>query len=413
MKPAHPPLPGPAATPAHAAEGGPPRRVLPVIVGAQFAGTSLWFAVNAVMPDLQRAWGLPASAVGSLSSAVQLGFVAGTLVFALAMVADRFPPTRVFLACSLLGAAANAGIVLADGSLAALLALRFAVGFLLAGIYPVGMKIAAAWFRERLGAVLGVLIGALVLGTALPHGLRALAAIGTSGAVPWQAVVLGVSALAALGGLVTAAWVPDRPAPPGARITPRALGAIWSDRRLRASVFGYFGHMGELYAFIVLAPAIAAVRFADDGMVSALAFWAIAAGFVGCVGGAMAVRYVGSAWVAEAQLGASAACCLLAPLMLAAPLPVFVGWLMVWGATVAGDSPQFSALTGQNAAPAVVGSVLTLANCIGFAISVVSIEVFVAAAQSHPLGQVLPWMALGPLAGLVMMRPLLRRPRPS
>ena len=398
------------AVPSTGADSEPPRRILPVIVGAQFMGTSLWFAVNAVMPDLQRAWGLPGSAVGALSSAVQLGFVAGTLVFALAMVADRYPPTRVFLACSLLGAAANAGIVLADGSLPVLLALRFAVGFLLAGIYPVGMKIAAAWFRERLGAVLGVLIGALVLGTALPHGLRALASMGAAGAVPWQAVVLGVSVLAALGGFATAVWVPDRPVPPGTRITPRALGAIWTDRRLRASVFGYFGHMWELYAFIVLAPAIAAVRIADSSTVSALAFWAIAAGFVGCVGGAMAVRRVGSAWVAEAQLGASAACCLLAPLMLAAPLPLFVGWLLVWGATVAGDSPQFSALTGRNAAPAVVGSVLTFTNCIGFAISVVSIEVFVAAAQSNPLAQVLPWMALGPLAGLWMMRPLLARP---
>ncbi|KQT07594.1 MFS transporter [Ramlibacter sp. Leaf400] len=392
-----------------AAEAAPPRRILPVIVGAQFAGTSLWFAVNAVMPDLQGAWGLPPAAVGTLSSAVQLGFVAGTLVFALAMVADRFPPTRVFLACSLLGAAVNAAMLLADGSLPLLVALRFAVGFLLAGIYPVGMKIAAAWFRERLGAVLGVLIGALVLGTALPHGLRALATLGADGQVPWQAVVLAVSALAALGGIATAWWVPDRPAVPGARITPRALGAIWSDRRLRASVFGYFGHMWELYAFIVLVPAMAASRVAGTGAVSALSFWAIAAGFVGCVGGGLAVRRWGSAWVAQAQLSTSAACCLLAPLMLSAPMPLFVAWLLLWGATVAGDSPQFSALTGRNAPPAVVGSVLTFTNCIGFAISVVSIELFVAAAQARPLAQVLPWLALGPAAGLWMMRPLLRR----
>jgi MFS family permease len=400
------------SNPVHAAQDAaeaPPRRILPVIVLAQFAGTSLWFAVNAVMPDLQRAWGLQAAAVGTLSSAVQLGFVAGTLVFALGMVADRFPPTRVFLACSLLGAAANAAMLLADGRMTVLVALRFAVGFLLAGIYPVGMKIAAAWFRQRLGAVLGVLIGALVLGTALPHGLRALASGGAAGQVPWQAVVLAVSALAALGGIATALLVPDRPVPPGTRITPRALGAIWSDRRLRASVFGYFGHMWELYAFIVLVPAIVATRIAQTSTVSALSFWAIAAGFVGCVAGGMAVRRAGSAWVAQAQLATSAACCLAAPLMLAAPLPLFVAWLLLWGATVAGDSPQFSALTGQNAPPAVVGSVLTFTNCIGFAISVVSIEVFVAAAQARPLAQVLPWLAVGPLAGLWMMRPLLRR----
>jgi DHA1 family inner membrane transport protein len=387
-----------------------PRRILPVIVLSQFAGTSLWFAVNAVMPDLQQQWGLPAASLGPLTSAVQLGFVAGTLVFALLMVADRFAPTRVFLACSLLGALANSAILLADGSVTVLLLLRLAVGFLLAGIYPVGMKIAALWYRERLGAVLGVLIGALVLGTALPHGLRALAASGAMGQVPWQAVVLAVSALAAAGGVATFLLVPQRPAVAGAvRITPRALGLIWSDRRLRASVFGYFGHMWELYAFIVLAPLIVASRLTSGAAISAGAFWAIAAGFAGCVGGGLAARRFGSARVAQLQLATSGVCCLAAPVMLLAPLPLFFGWLLLWGATVAGDSPQFSTLTAQNAPPQVVGSVLTFSNCIGFAISVLSIALFVAAAQRWPLGLVLPWLALGPALGLAMMRPLLRQ----
>ncbi|CAA9417941.1 MAG: putative membrane protein, partial [uncultured Ramlibacter sp.] len=301
----------------------------------------------------------------------------------------------------------------ADGRLALLVVLRFVVGFLLAGIYPVGMKIAAAWFRERLGAVLGVLVGALVLGTALPHGLRALASMGAAGQVPWQSVVLGVSVLAALGGLATWLLVPDRPVPPGPRITPRALGLVWSDLRLRASVFGYFGHMWELYAFLVLVPTIVATRLASTTAVSAMSFWAIAAGFVGCVAGGLAVRRAGSAWVAQAQLATSAACCVAAPFMLVAPLPVFIAWLLLWGATVAGDSPQFSTLTAQNSPPAVVGSVLTFTNCIGFAISVVSIELFVAAAQRWPLAWVLPWLAVGPLLGLWMMRPLLGRKRPS
>ena len=393
-----------------------PRRILPVIVLSQFAGTSLWFAVNAVMPDLQQAWGLPPTSVGLLTSAVQLGFVTGTLVFALLMLADRFEPPKVFLACSLLGAALNAAILWTDGQLAALVALRFGVGFLLAGIYPVGMKIAASWYRERLGAVMGVLIGALVLGTALPHGLRALAGEtpGVAGLVPaasfgpWQFVVLGVSVLAALGGVATALWVPANPqAPRGARITPKALGLIWSDRRLRASVFGYFGHMWELYAFIVLVPVVLASRVAGTA-ISAGAFWAIAAGFAGCVGGGLLVKRLGSARVANLQLATSAACCLAAPLMLAAPFALFIAWLLLWGATVAGDSPQFSTLTAQNAPPAVVGSVLTFTNCIGFAISVVSIEIFVRAAQAWPLAAVLPWLALGPVLGLWMLRPLLR-----
>ena len=300
-----------------------PPRILPVIVLSQFAGTSLWFAVNAVMPDLQQAWGLPPASVGLLTSAVQLGFVAGTLVFALLMLADRFPPSRVFLVCSLLGAAVNAATLLANGQLAVLVVLRFAVGFLLAGVYPVGMKIAASWYRERLGAVMGVLIGALVLGTALPHGLRAFAGP-TGAAAPWQAVVLGVSILAALGGLATAVLVPANPdAARGARITPRALGLIWSDRRLRASVFGYFGHMWELYAFFVLVPFVVATRLQGTA-VSAGAFWAIAAGVVGCVGGGLLVRRFGSARVAQMQLACSGACCLAAPFMLAAPLGLFI-----------------------------------------------------------------------------------------
>ncbi|WP_442968688.1 MFS transporter [Ramlibacter sp.] len=392
-----------------------PRRILPVIVLSQFAGTSLWFAVNAVMPDLQRDWGLPAAALATLTSAVQLGFVAGTLVFALLMLADRFAPARVFLACSLAGAACNAATLAADGRLDVLLGLRFAVGFLLAGVYPVGMKIAASWYRERLGAVMGVLIGALVLGTALPHGLRALAgngggaALSIGGLPAWQSVVICVSLLAAAGGIATALLVPTHPAAGrAARITPKALGLIWSDRRLRASVFGYFGHMWELYAFVVLVPVILATRLAG-GAVSAAAFWAIAAGFAGCVGGGLLARRLGSAQVAWAQLAVSAACCLAAPLMLVAPLPLFIGWLLLWGATVSGDSPQFSTLTAQNAPPAAVGSVLTFSNCIGFAISVVSIELFVRAAQVWPLALVLPWLAVGPVLGLWMLRPLVGR----
>jgi MFS transporter, DHA1 family, inner membrane transport protein len=393
-----------------------PRRILPVIVLSQFAGTSLWFATNAVMPDLQREWQLPAQSVGTLTAAVQLGFVAGTLVFALLMLADRFRPQWVFLACALLGAAANALTLAADGALSALILLRFAVGFLLAGIYPVGMKIAASWYRQRLGAVMGVLIGALVLGTALPHGLRAVVGGGGEGGfAAWRVVVLGVSLLAALGGVATAWLVPVNPeAPQGARITPRALALIWSDRRLRASVFGYFGHMWELYAFYVLVPLVLASRFGGAG-VSALAFWTIAAGFAGCVAGGLLVQRFGSAAVANFHLTASAACCLAAPLLLAAPLPLFIAWLLLWGATVVGDSPQFSTLTAHNAPPAVVGSVLTFANCIGFAISVVSIELFVRTAHLWPLGRVLPWLAAGPVLGLWMLRPLLRAtpPRPA
>jgi DHA1 family inner membrane transport protein len=393
--------------------GPVPRRILPVIVLSQFAGTSLWFAANAVLPDLQRAWTLPDTALATLTSAVQLGFVAGTLVFALLMLADRFRPTRVFLACSLLAAAFNAAAVLLQGQFALLVALRFAVGFLLAGIYPVGMKIASSWYREGLGAALGVLIGALVLGTALPHGLRALAgeeallALAVGAWAPWQTVLLAVSVFAALGGLATGLLVPSQ-AGHGAPIRLRALASIVTEPRLRASVFGYFGHMWELYSLYVLLPLIAATRYAGTG-ISAAAFWAIAAGAVGCAGGGLLAARFGSARIAQWQLATSGACCLAAPWMLGAGEPLFLGWLLLWGATVAGDSPQFSALTARNAPPDAVGSVLTVTNCAGFAISVVSIELFVRAAAAWPLAQVLPWLAVGPVLGLWALRPLVRR----
>jgi DHA1 family inner membrane transport protein len=388
-----------------------PARVLPVIVFSQFAGTSLWFAANAVMPDLQLAWALAPSSVGTLTSAVQVGFVAGTLVFALLTIADRYRPTRLFLVCAAAGAVANAvAAFLPTGAWAALLASRFAVGFLLAGVYPIGMRIAASWYREGLGAAMGMLIGALVLGTALPYGLRAVG-WGDGGGGPslsWRGVLLGVSLLALAGGLATALLVPDAPRSAGAaqKINPRGLGAIWSDRRVRASVFGYFGHMWELYTFYVLVPFILATRLAASA-VSATAFWVIASGVLGCVGGGLLARRMGSARVAATQLALSGACGLAAPWLLHAPLPVFAAWLLLWGVTVVGDSPQFSTLTARNAPPQLVGSVLTFANCIGFGITVLSIELFVRGTRVLPLEVLLPGLAAGPAIGLWMLRPLL------
>jgi MFS transporter, DHA1 family, inner membrane transport protein len=168
-----------------------PRHVLPVLVLAQFAGTSLWFAVNAVMPDLQREFGWPATTVGTLTSALQAGFIAGTLVFALLAIADRFPPRRVFLLCALAGSGCTVGAWAMVSDFGALLAWRFSTGFFLAGIYPVGMKIAAQWYTRGLGPALGLLIGALVLGSASAHALRAI-----GDTLPWPTLMLGVAALA-------------------------------------------------------------------------------------------------------------------------------------------------------------------------------------------------------------------------
>jgi MFS family permease len=388
-----------------------PRHVLPVIVVAQFASTSLWFAVNAVMPDLQHALGLAPSAIGSLTSAVQLGFIAGTLVFALGSVADRHSPRLVFLLCAIAGALFNAAPVAWPAGaldLPTLWVLRALTGFALAGIYPVGMKIAAGWYPQGLGRALGWLIGALVLGTAMPHALRAM---GTHW--PWQQVMLVVSMLALLGGWMVWQWVPESAHLPRAtRLQWRAFGSVLTNRRLRAPVLGYFGHMWELYTLWVLLPALLATRL-QGAAISVGAFSVIGAGAIGCIAGGWLAQRHGSARVAAVQLALSGLCCVLTPLAMAAPDGVFAAWLLVWGVSVAGDSPQFSALTATHAPREAVGSVLTLVNCIGFSISILSIQAFVALAQRHDLALLLPWLGLGPLLGLWALRPLLIRDRSS
>ncbi len=383
-----------------------PTHVLPLVVLAQLLGTSTWFAVNAVMPDLQRSFGWDAAAVGTLTSALQAGFIAGTLVFALLALADRFPARRVFFVCTLAAAACTLAAVAAAGSFTALVAWRALTGFFLAGIYPVGMKIAAQWFPRGLGAALGWLVGALVLGSASPHGLRALGA-----AWPWEHVFIGVAGAVALAGVLVIALVPEPPVRPGAApLRLSALASLWRDRRVRASALGYFGHMWELYTVWVLLPIVLATRFVNGPTVSGWSFVAIAVGALGCVLGGLLARRHGSAWVATTQLALSGLCCLAAPWMLQAPLPLFLAWLLLWGVTVVGDSPQFSALTAANSPREAVGSVLTLTNSIGFAISALSIELFVRLAQTVPLAQLLPWLAAGPVLGLVAMRSLLARP---
>jgi predicted MFS family arabinose efflux permease len=386
-----------------------PRRILPVIVVSQLAGTSLWFAGNAVLPDLQANLGLSDGALGDMTAAVQLGFIAGTLVFAVLAISDRYSPRATFLACALLGAACNASTYLIGDSMALLLSARFAVGFFLAGIYPVGMKIASGWYRHDLGKALGLLVGAVVVGTALPHLIRAL---GQS--LPWQTVMLSVSAIAALGGLLMYALVPDGPyLGPGARFSLRSLATVFKSAGFRSSSFGYFGHMWELYAFWAFVPpalaAYATTRSSGGGFdISLVSFAVIAAGAVGSVaGGYLALRF-GSARVGFAQLAASGLCCLLSPLLLDLPPPLFLSILIFWGVVVAGDSAQFSALNARYAPAGQLGSALTIANCIGFGISIVSIQLLNHTAGSLSARYLFLLLLPGPLFGLWSLRSLLR-----
>ena len=383
-----------------------PARILPVIVFSQFAGTSLWFAGNAVLPELQASLQLQEGALSLLTSAVQFGFILGTLCFAFLALADRVSPRLLFLLCALLGAAANALVLFSATSVAGVLLLRGITGFLLAGIYPVGMKIAASWYSGKLGKAIGYLVGALVLGTAFPHLLRGLGA-----SLRWQSMLLGVSALAALGGLLMYLLVPDGPYhSKGARFNIGNMLHVFKAKEFRAAAFGYFGHMWEVYTLWAFVPYILAYAFPHlpQGQLSLYSFWVIAAGAVGCVvGGYLSERW-GSARVAFVQLLLSGVCCVLSVWVL--PLPhLLLPLLLLWGVVVAGDSPQFSALTARTAPPQLVGTALTVVTSIGFAITIGSIQLTGYLLTFVPPYLVFVPLAAGPVAGLLAMRPLLRK----
>jgi len=384
------------------------RRILPVIIFSQFAGTSLWFAGNAVLGDLQRQWQLGNAALSYMTSSVQLGFIAGTLVFAFFTISDRFSPRIVFFICSLLGALSNLGIYAAADGLSSLLVLRFSTGFFLAGIYPVGMKIAAGWYRKGLGEALGYLVGALVVGTAFPHLLKS-----TGRSFPWEYVIISISGISILGGFLMLLLVPDGPyALKGTKFNSKAFATIFRSRDLRSASFGYFGHMWELYTlwafFPVLIKAYGAVA-RQPLNIPLWSFWVIAVGCLGCIGGGILSYKLGSPSIAFFQLLASGTCCLLSPLFFHAPPVIFLGFLIFWGIVVVGDSPQFSALTAQTAPRELVGSALTIVTSIGFFITIISIQFTNYLTDLITQQYIFLFLVVGPIFGLTNLWPLYRK----
>ena len=372
-----------------------PNLVLATVVLAQFAGTSPWFAGNAVLPELEQTLGL-SGAVAWTTSAVQFGFITGTLVLAISGLTDRWSATMVFTISALGAAATNLGMLVATDAISLGL-WRFGTGVCLAGVYPVGMKLAASHSdpdKGGLGAALGFLVGALVLGTSLPHGLRALGEV-----LPWRSTVVMTSALAAGSGLAVWSTVRDGPyLSSSGPLHPGAVFAAFSDRSFRASALGYFGHMWELYTVWALVPAILA---AHDPRLPASpgSFAMIAAGAVGCaVGGLFATR-VGSRRVALVNLVGSALLCATAPLWWHLPTPIVIGLLLAWGFLIVGDSPQLSALTAQTAPRHLVGSALTMVTCFGFALTIVSLGV----TSLMPLEWALVVLAAGPVFGALAL----------
>lgn len=376
---------------------------LPTIVLSQFCCTSLWFASNAVMNGLTENFGLGMEATAYLTSAIQFGFILGTLVFAVLTITDRFSPSRVFFVCALAGACLN-GLVTWDGnSLQSLLILRLLTGFCLAGIYPVGMKIAADYFDKGLGTSLGFLVGALVLGTAFPQSLMAM---GIS--VNWKAVLLTASGLAILGGVLLLFFVPDGPhRRPGQGVKLGAFLSVFRKPDFRAAAFGYFGHMWELYAFWTFVPGILLAYTYDNEIarfnLRGWSFLIIGIGSVACVAGGFLARRFGEKKVAAAALALSGACCLLMPFAYELSFYGLVAFLLFWGMVVIMDSPLFSTLVAKSAPPALKGTALTIVNCIGFAITIISIQLVGVFQGPFGIENVLVILAIGPAVGLLAL----------
>lgn len=380
-----------------------------VIVIAQLFGTSLWFSANGAAGNLMKSWGITEADIGLLTNAVQLGFIVGTLTFSLSGLADRFEASRIFTVSALFGALFNALFALSTDGLASGLILRFAVGFSLAGVYPLGMKLVVSWAPERAGHALAQLLGMLTLGTALPHGIR-LAGADWS----WQSTILVSSLLAIVAAgmiwsLGDGPHLKRKPGSSGIRLG-RVLSAF-TIPQFRASALAYFGHMWEVYAFWTLVPALVIVSGLaqpDTPALSGIAFLVVGIGALSCMLGGQLSQRMGSARVAACALTGSAFSCAIFPWMPLDQPTWLLALLIFWGATVVADSPQFSALSAKAAPPEIVGSALALQNAIGFTIGMVSIQLGTSLVGT--VGMYIAWLLLpGPLLALWALAPLWRK----
>jgi MFS family permease len=380
------------------------KRVLPIIVISQFFCTSLWFAGNAILPDLAKHFHLENANIAHFISAVQFGFITGTFTFALSGIVDRFVATRIFFVCSLLAAFCNISILVLNTNEVILLVSRFLTGFFLAGIYPVGMKIASDHYQKGLGKSLGLLVGALVLGTAFPHFLK-----GFNTNYSWKFVLFATSSLSVLGGLMMLLVVPKGEfSAVGKKIDFRAISRGFSIQNFRKPALGYFGHMWELYTFWAFLPSLILTYKTKHNLseinVSQWSFIIIASGSVACVISGYLSQYFGTKKVAVSALFLSTCCCLTSPFFLInANEYILFLFLLFWGMVVIADSPLFSTLVAQNAPIESKGTLLTITNCIGFSLTIVSIQLLgrLTAIITHEY--LFVFLSIGPILGLIAM----------
>jgi MFS family permease len=356
------------------------RRALTLLAVALVLAMSTWFSASAVIPQLREEWGLSSSARAWLTIAVQLGFVAGALLSSALTLADVVPPHRVIFLGSLGAAAANALLLAADGASAAI-PLRAATGFFLAGVYPPALKLMATWFRRGRGTALGILVGALTVGSAVPYLVNGL------GDVDWRVVIVVTSSLTAAGGTIALLAVPEGPYPfPRAAFDPKQIGRALGNRGVRLSSLGYFGHMWELYAmwawFLVFARD---ELFASGTVATLVTFCVIGIGGVGCVAGGLAGDRFGRTGATAVLMTCSGLCALLIGLLPTAA------------------SAQFSTLVTEHADQAYVGTALALQLAVGFTLTTVTIWLVPVAVDEVGWRWAFSFLAIGPALGVAAM----------
>ncbi|MGZ8848292.1 MAG: MFS transporter [Pyrinomonadaceae bacterium] len=377
-------------------------RILTLLAIAELLGMSLWFSGSAVVPALVSEWKLSEGAANWLTLSVQLGFVAGTLLSAFFNLPDIISPRRLFTITAIAGAIVNAAFGLFAEDPAAAIALRFLTGMFLAGVYPPAMKILATWFRHGRGLALGVLVGALTLGKAMPYLVNGI------GSANWRHNVLFVSLLAVVGGLIVLLFVDDGPlALPTARFDWKQIGKVFGNRGVRLASLGYFGHMWELYAMWTWVPfmlrASLSARNSDPALAEVASFLVIGCGAAGCVVAGLIADRAGRTFVTSGAMVISGSCCLVIGSLFGAHPLLLLIVAAIWGASVVADSAQFSACVTELGDPKYLGTALTIQTCLGFLLTTISIELI------PRLEKVVGWqyafvmLAPGPLFGVISM----------
>ena len=386
-------------------------RVLVVLSTAELLAMALWFSATAVVPALTEEWGLDSGQQAWLTNSVQIGFVIGTLISALLNLADILNARHLFAVCALLGAVANGAIGWLGDGIALAIGLRFCTGLFLAGVYPPAMKIMAGWFRQGRGMAIGVIVGALTVGSASPHLIRVI------GDPDWRLLMFTASASAVIAAVLCVLFVSDGPYDSGrARFDWRFAARAFSNRGVRLANFGYLGHQWELYAVWAWLPLFLLESFRASGLdqadrwASLWGFAAIGAGGLGCViGGILADRF-GRTTITIGSLLISGCCCLSVGYLFGGPPAALVALCLVWGFAVVADSAQYSTSITELAEPAYVGTTLTLQTCVGFLLTMGSIRLVPALAAWVSWQWAFAFLAVGPAFGIGAMYLLRRLP---